>query len=204
MAFRTLLSLIAGISLMSVAFAESSLPILRPDLVIQQASDDLLAAIDARRQELAENPQALYSIIDAALLRHFDTRYAARLVLPRNWTSITSEQRQQFLDALSGSLVRRYAIGALKHHETRIRMIPFRLKLMKPGEEQFATVKTMVTLDSGIEVPVDYAMRWSESQWKIYDVKIEGRSYVLYYRGVIARQLKEQDIDAVIQDLNTP
>lgn len=202
MACRTLLSLITVISLISVALAESSLPILRPDLVIQQASDDLLEAIDGRRQELAEDREALHAIINQALLTHFDTLYAARLVLPRNWSSITSAQRQQFLEALSGSLVRRYASGALQHHAARIHLVPFRLKLMKPGEEQFATVKTMVTLDSGIEVPVDYAMRWTESKWKIYDVKIEGRSYVLYYRGVIRQQLKEKDIDAVIRDLN--
>jgi len=184
------------------AAAQDSPKTLRPDLVIQQTSNELLAAVDGRRAYLAKNPEELHAIIRAVFLPRFDIKYAARLILPRTWTSVTDAQRQQFGAALFGSLVRRYAIGALQHNETRVRVVPFRWKLAKPGEEQFATVNTIVTMDNGTRVPVNYEMRSTEHRWKIYDVKIEGRSYVLYYRRTFGPQIKEKGIDAVIQELN--
>ncbi len=76
-----------------------------------------------------------------------------------------------------------------------------RLDLLRPGEEDFVTVKTMVTLDDGTEVPVNYEMRWFDHAWKVYDVNIEGRSYVLYYRGVFRQEIEAKGFDKVIEDL---
>jgi len=151
---------------------------------------------------LEANPVELYAIVDAVLRRRFDTVYAARLVLPRHWTTITPEQRQKFVEALYGSLVRRYSIGLLKHSETRVRVTPLRLNPVSPSGEDFVTVRTLVTLDNGTEVPVNYEMRWFERTWKVYDVNIEGRSYVLYYRGVYSQEIEAKGIDKIIEDLN--
>ncbi len=202
MIIRTFLSSILIVSLMQGAVAQTSPKTLRPDLVIQQASIELLAAFDGHREHLAKNPGELHTIISEAFLPRFDIKYAARLILPRTWASVSDEQRQQFGEALFASLVRRYAIGALQHNETRVRVVPFRWKLTQSGEEQFATVNTIVTMDNGIEVPVNYEMRSTEDTWKIYDVKIEGRSYVLYYRRTLGQKIKEEGFDAVIRDLN--
>ncbi len=65
---------------------------------------------------LAANPVELHAIVDEVLRKRFDTTYAARLILPRHWGKITAEQRQNFVEALYGSLVRRYSNGVLKHN----------------------------------------------------------------------------------------
>ena len=153
---------------------------------------------------LEANPVELYAIVDAVLRRRFDTVYAARLILPRHLATITPEQRQKFVEALYGSLVRRYSIGLLKHSETRVRVTPLRLSPVSPSGEDFVTVRTLVTLDNGTEVPVNYEMRWFERTWMVYDVNIEGRSYVLYYRGVFSQEIEAKGIDKIIEDLNAP
>ena len=199
---RILFPLLALVSLLPNALAQSSDRALASHTVIQQTSDEILKAIDGRREMLEENPVELHAIVDEVLRTRFDTVYAARLILPRHWVKITPEQRQNFVEALYGSLVRRYSIGVLKHNETRVRVTPLRLKPVPPGEEDFVTVKTLVTLDDGTEVPVNYEMRWFEHAWKVYDVNIEGRSYVLYYRGIFGQEIEAKGFDKVIEDLN--
>ncbi len=200
---RTLFPLLALVSLLPNALAQSSDRALASHTVIQQTSDELLEAIDGRRELLEANPLELHAIVDEVLRTRFDTVYAARLILSKHWAKITSEQRQNFTEALYGSLVRRYSNGVLKHSETRVRVTPLRLKPVPTGEEDFVTVKTLVTLDDGTEVPVNYEMRWFEHAWKVYDVNIEGRSYVLYYRGVYGREIEAKGFDKVVEDLNS-
>jgi phospholipid transport system substrate-binding protein len=54
---------------------------------------------------------------------------------------------------------------------------------------------------NGIAVPVDYRTRWTEGRWKVFDVKIEGLSYVTYYRDLIGDDVRAKGLDAVIEDL---
>ena len=77
-----------------------------------------------------------------------------------------------------------------------------RLELKDAGEEVFETVKTTVTLDNGTEVPVNYEMRFFDHAWKAYDVNIEGRSYVAYYRDFFRQEIDSKGFDKVIDELN--
>ena len=197
----SLFPLLALVSFLPNALAQSSDRAIAPHTVIQQTSDEVLEAIDGRREMLEANPVELHAIVGEVLRTRFDTTYAARLILPRHWSKITSEQRQNFIEALYGSLVRRYSTGVLKHNETRVRVTPLRLE-MQTAEEDFVTVKTLVTLDDGTEVPVNYEMRRVGHAWKVYDVNIEGRSYVLYYRSVLGKEIEANGFDKVIEDLN--
>ena len=47
-------------------------------------------------------------LVDEILLPHFDTDYAARLVLGKHWRTATPEQRKRFIDAFYQSLLRNY------------------------------------------------------------------------------------------------
>ena len=171
---------------------------------MEQASLEILEAIEGRRDELAANPEQLHDLVDAVLRPRFDVQYAARLILAQYWSRVTPQQRSDFMEALYGSLVRRYAIGILYHSETRVRITPLRLKLPEPASmEDFITVWTTVIQDDGTETPVNYDMRRVDSAWKVYDVKIEGRSYVAYYRQVIREEIDKKGIDTVVVELNS-
>ena len=173
-----------------------------PHQVIEQESADLLAAMEGRRDYLAEHPDDLHAIVDSVLRPNFDVKYAARLILARHWSKATAEERARFIEALYGSLVRRYSMGLLKHTETTVRVTPPRLGYKTPVEE-FETVKTVVVMDDGTEVPVHYEMRFADQVWKAYDVKIEGRSYVAYYRETIGTDIRDKGLDTAIRTLET-
>jgi phospholipid transport system substrate-binding protein len=170
-----------------------------PHQVIQSTADDLLVVMRARRSQLEKDPGALYEVVDDVLRPHFDIAYAGRLVMGKYWPRSTPEQRQRFIDALYDSLVRRYARGLLDYEDDTVRVLPH------PGlielNEDFVTVKTEVRTTTGTTVPVDYRTRWTDGGWKVFDVIIEGLSYVSHYRDLMGEDMRQNGIDAVIEEL---
>jgi phospholipid transport system substrate-binding protein len=62
-------------------------------------------------------------------------------------------------------------------------------------------VKTKALLDDGTEVPVDYSIVKRAQGWLLYDVKIEGISYVRNFRTEFNSEINATGLDAVIQRL---
>jgi phospholipid transport system substrate-binding protein len=176
-----------------VAFAQS------PNDVIQEASDLLASGLDGRKEELAADKVALYSTIDDILLPRFDRRYAAQLVLGRHWRDADADQRARFIDAFYASMLHRYADGVLQFDPDRVEILAFRGDETKPRTQ----VKTIVRLDDGTKVPVTYGMVKRDSGWMIFDVNIEGISYVRNFRTEINSEIQATSIDAVIARLES-
>ena len=145
-----------------------------PNDIIQGAVDELASSLDGRNEELAENKEELYGLIDAILLPRFDRRYAAQLVLGRHWRDANEAQRDGFINAFYNSLVKRYADGVLEFDQDRIEILPFRGDESKPRIQ----VKTIVRLNDGTKVPVNYGLVKRDAGWLIFDVTIESISYV--------------------------
>lgn len=170
-----------------------------PNDVIQSATDQLASELEGRKDALGEDREALYALIDRLLLPRFDRRYAAQLVLGRHWRSASPEQRERFIEAFYGSLLRRYADGVLEFDQEKIEILPFRDDLTKPR----TTVRTMVTLEDGTSVPVNYGMVKRESGWLMFDVTIEGISYVRNFRTELNSEIQATSLDAVIERLES-
>ncbi|MEM7501170.1 MAG: ABC transporter substrate-binding protein [Pseudomonadota bacterium] len=170
-----------------------------PVTVIEEASELLAVELAERKDELSSDRDALYAVVNDIILPRFDRRYAAQLVLGRNWRSASSEQRNAFIEAFYANLLRRYAEGALEFDEDQIEILPFR------GDESKGrvTVKTRVRLDDGTVVPVDYGLSNRSGSWKVFDVVIEGISYVRNFRAELASEIQASSLDAVISRLNS-
>ncbi len=188
---RIILASIIG--LMSCgAMAES------PNDVVQAAADALEVAIDGRKDELAKDRDALYAMVDDILLPIFDRRYAAQLVLGKHWRNASDDERGDFVDAFYRSLLRKYSDGVLEFNQDSLEILPFRGDDTKPR----ATVKTIVRLDNGTKVPVNYGVVKRESGWMMFDVTIEGISYVRNFRTELNAEIQTKGLRAVINRLN--
>jgi len=170
-----------------------------PHQIIQATADELLEVVRARRPELESNPKALYSVVDEILRPNFDVAYAGRLVMGRYWPRSTPEQRERFVAALYGSLVRRYARGLLEFREDSVNVLPHSGLISL--DEDFVTVKTEVKTTDGTQVPVNYRTRWTDGGWKVFDVIIEGLSYVTHYRNLMGEDVRQKGLDSVIEEL---
>ena len=173
------------------AFAES------PNDVVAEALNLLDREIKTRKEELSNDRPALHAVIDDILLPRFDRKLAAQLVLARHWRTASDGQKTRFIDALYATLVHRYADGVLEFDLGKMEILPYR------GDESKnrTVVKTTALLDDGTEVPVHYAMVNRPQGWLMYDVKIEGISYVRNFRAEFNSEINATGLDAVIERL---
>lgn len=184
---------VAALLLASLAAASPG----APDAVIEGAVDELTERLSGRREELAENRDELYALINEVLLPRFDRKLAAQLVLAKHWRTASEEQRERFIDAFYNSLLRKYADGLLEFSEDRIEVLEFR----GDTSAKRSLVKTTVTLDDGTEVPVHYDLVNRGDRWLIFNVKVEGVSYVSNFRTELDAEIRGSSLQAVIDRL---
>ena len=87
----------------SPAFAQE------PYELVEQAIAELAKGLDGHKEELRNDPAALYEMINVILLPRFNRTYSAQLVLGKNWKTADDEQRERFIDGFYNSLLRKYA-----------------------------------------------------------------------------------------------
>jgi len=170
-----------------------------PDEVIQGAVNELTEKLDGRKEQLAEDKDALYAVINDILLPRFDRKFAAQLVLAKHWRDASEEQRERFIDAFYNSLLHKYADGILEFDESRIEVIAFR----GDATAKRTLVKTNVTLGDGTKVPVHYDLVNRDDHWLIFNVKVEGVSYISNYRTELDAEVRATSLEAVIDRLET-
>ncbi len=169
-----------------------------PNDVVQAAADALAVALDGRKDELDGDRDALYALVDDILLPIFDRRYAAQLVLGKHWRTASDDEREEFVDAFYGSLLRRYGDGVLQFDQSSFEILPFR----GDDTKKRTTVKTIVRLDNGTKVPVNYGLVKRDSGWMMFDVTIEGISYVRNFRTELNAEIQANGLASVIDRLN--
>ena len=169
-----------------------------PNDVVRGAADELEAGLEGRKDQLSEDRDALYELIDQILMPRFDRRYAAQLVLGKHWRNANDDERSEFIDAFYSSLLRKYGDGILNFDQSSFEILPFR------GDEskKRATVKTIVRLDDGTKVPVNYGVVKRDAGWMMFDVTIEGISYVRNFRTELNAEIQAKGLRAVIDRLN--
>ncbi|NIL93166.1 MAG: ABC transporter substrate-binding protein, partial [Woeseiaceae bacterium] len=126
-----------------------------------------------------------------------DRRFAAGQVLARHWRGANKEQRDRFVEAFYRTLIHRYADGVLEFEFDRVEILPFR----GDATRRITSVKTVVELDDGTKVPVNYTLVNREAGWQMFDVTIEGVSYVRNFRAEFDAEIKASSLDAVIDRL---
>jgi phospholipid transport system substrate-binding protein len=166
--------------------------------VITEAVELLTAGLDTRKDEFVEDEDALYAFIDGILLPRFDREFAAGAVLGKHWRTATDEQKSRFIDAFYSSLVHRYADGILEFDTGRVEILPYR-----GASKRTATVKTNVRLEDSTKIPVYYTLVNREDKWRMFNVTIEGVSYVRNYKMELDSQIRDSGLEKVIQRLET-
>jgi phospholipid transport system substrate-binding protein len=170
-----------------------------PTEVVQSAAQSMLTELDKDRDAYRRDPAKVAQLVDKYLLPHFDTGFAAQLVLGKFWRTATPEQRQRFIDAFYHSLLNNYGSALVDFTADRLKIFPTKVD---PGAER-TTVRTEVKRNNGDRVSVNYYLRKTKEGWKAWDVVIDGISYVNSYREDFGPQIESQGIDAVIKRLES-
>ena len=190
---KTLIAALTAAILCGPALADTD----SPNAVIDGAVAQLTELLDGRKAELAADRRALYALIDEILLPRFDRKFAAQVVLAKHWRAASGTQRTRFIEAYYQALVRKYADGVLEFDPDRIEVLPYRGDLSKPRTR----VRSAVALDDGSKVAVDYDLVKRDSGWLVFNVVIEGVSYVRNFRAELDAEIRASSLEEVIARL---
>lgn len=191
---RHILTILLVLGLFTGAVADES-----PNAVIESSVVLLTEKLDGRQAELAEDRDALYAIIDEILMPRFDRRFAAQVVLATHWRAASEEQRDRFIEAFYRALLRKYADGILEFDPNMIEVLPYRGK----ADAKRTKVRSTVALEDGSKVAVDYELVRRSAGWLVFNVIIEGVSYVRNFRAELDSEINASSLDAVIARLES-
>jgi phospholipid transport system substrate-binding protein len=176
--------------------AEETLP--APQALVKQASDDMLKALKDHEDELKQNPDKIYVLVEDILMPHFDFEKMSKLALGKNWRSADAEQRVRFIEEFRLLLIRTYSTAMLEYTDEEIRMLPFRDDLSRKR----VTVPMEVLQPAGPSIPMALSLYLNgDDAWKVYDVKIDGISLVTNYRSSFANEIRNGGMDQLINSL---
>ena len=207
---RTLLSILVASALLAtagVALAQSASAKAKstaattqgtPSQMVLANSTRIVNTLEARRAEFKKSPAALNKFVSGEFNAMFDRSYAGRLVLGRHGRGASDADVKLFADALADSLMSRYG-SSLLGFDSQLKV---RVKSETPLRGGAIVKVASEFLRSGGEpIPVDYLMRRSGSSWKVFDVMVEGVSFVQTFRSQFDAPLARKTIPQVAADI---
>ena len=169
-----------------------------PSQLVLNNSQRVLTTLEKRRAEFSKNRVALRQFISTEFNAMFDRDYAARLVLGRHARGAADEDVKLFADALADNLMQRYG-SSLLDFNTQLRVRVKSESALAQG--QGVKVSSEFLRQGGESIPVTYFMRKTGTQWKVYDVMVEGVSYVQTFRNQFDAELQRKTIKQVATEL---
>jgi phospholipid transport system substrate-binding protein len=163
------------------------------DKVIETLKDTQLSAPERKKERRAK--------ISALIRERFDFTEMARRSLARHWKDRSVEEKKEFVAIFSDLLELSY-IGKIEGYTDE--KVSYDKEVLK-GDGKYGVVDTtIVTKD--VNIPISYKVKRKNNEWWIYDVVVEGVSFISTYRSqynkVITRESYAQLIDKMKTKLN--
>jgi phospholipid transport system substrate-binding protein len=134
----------------------------------------------------------------------FDFEEVSRRALSVHWAARTPAERTEFVGLFTDLLERAY-IGHIEAYAGE--------KIVYPAEKidgDFAVVRSRIvpkrrTADARVtETGLEYRLHRKDGRWKVYDVLIDGVSFVSTYRSQFDRIIKVSSYSALADRLRGP
>ena len=165
--------------------------------LVKQVTSSIIEELESGRVSLQDNPERAYELAARLVLPHFDFERMSRQVLRKRWKTATPEQQQRFVSAFRTLLVRTYAMVLNEYHgQTLTYLDPVPRK-----KDDEIVVPVEIELTGSQTVRIAYAMHVSGSDWKVFDVAVDGVSLVTNYRSSFRSEIARHGIEGLIARL---
>jgi phospholipid transport system substrate-binding protein len=186
---------LAALLLSATAFANPAVapPEEEARRFVQQTIDDVMAILHDSGLSLEEKKNR----VEDLAYERFDFELISRLVLARNWNTMSEQQRRDFVDAFKKHLSATYRDTLDSYRDEKIE-----IQSSRPEARGDVTVMTVVR-EGGDVTKVDYRLRRTDNGWRGIDVIIEGVSLVQNFRSQTQEIISAEGVDALIQKLRS-
>ena len=129
--------------------------------------------------------------------KYFNFDEMARRALGRPWKDQTPAKQQEFVRLFKDLLFNTYVDRVQSYTGTNEKISYDNERL----EGDYALVKTRIRGYKDTDVQVDYRLRQDKGDWKVYDVVVEGVSFIDNYRGQFSSILANESFDSLLRRL---
>ena len=185
------------IALTLLCFSATIFAIESPDALVKRTAEDVLVIVKTDQAIQAGDQEKLFALAEEKILPNFSFDKVSRMVLGKNWTKATPDQKVAFQKEFRTLLLRTYATALSKYKNQTIEYAPLR---MAEGSST-ASVKTSILQQGGQPIAVNYTLEKQADAWKVYDIVIEGVSLVTNYRGQFSQEVRQNGMDSLIKKL---
>ena len=126
---------------------------------------------------MQKDPEAFYETVKKIVLPMIAVDHMAGLTLGPKWREATKQERTIFINEFGYMLMRSYAVALLRVSDYVVKFNPLRDSSWQ--KDNYVQVNGRVVAKSNnIGSTITYYLERSGNNWKIYDVSIEGVSFV--------------------------
>jgi phospholipid transport system substrate-binding protein len=125
----------------------------------------------------------------------FDFDEMARRTLTRHWSARTPEERVEFVHLFTDLLERSYITRIEQWSGERV---------LYPSESvdgHYATVRSRIVTRRRTEIAVDYRLLLRDGRWRVYDVLLDGVSFVATFRSEFDRIINQASYAGLVDKL---
>lgn len=192
MLFKQWLVALAAVALLPTAFAVNTTTD-APDAIVRGVSKDVLDIINKNDKDQAKVREQA----DARMLPLADFNRMTTLAVGRYWKSATPDQQAALTKEFRTMLVRTYLTALTVYKGAQVNV-----KGTRPGDSaDEQTVQTEVSLPGQKPVALDFYFEKTDSGWKVFDIAVEGISFINSHRNQFATVIRKDGIDGLIKQL---
>ena len=123
----------------------------------------------------------------------FDFEEVTRRTLSRHWAARSTEERAEFV-ALFTDLLERSYISRVEAYAGET--VTYSGEAVEAG---YATVRSKILAGLRNDITLDYRMHLREGRWRVYDLQIDGVSFVATYRSQFDRIIQAESYGALLE-----
>jgi phospholipid transport system substrate-binding protein len=124
----------------------------------------------------------------------FDYQEMSRRSLGAPWNGLSDKDKEEFVTLFKTLLTNSYADKIESYSGEGVQYINERT------EKDYAEVRTKV-LTGKVEIPLDYRLLKKGTEWRVYDVVVDGVSLVNNYRGQFSKILRSSNYADLVDQL---
>jgi phospholipid transport system substrate-binding protein len=164
-----------------------------PEQIVRATSKDVLDIIKKNDKD----PVKTRELVDQRLSPLADYERMTSLAVGRYWKSATPAQQDALTKEFRSMMVRTYLSALTLYKNAQINVKGTRAG--NDADEQ--TVRTEVTLPSQKPIPLDFSFEKNGNDWKVYDITVEGISFINNHRNQFGAEIRKDGIDGLIKSL---
>ncbi len=165
-----------------------------PTEAIRNTINEVMRILENQELKKPERTDERRRLLEKVIGARFNYEEMAKRTLGAHWAKLSDAERREFVELFTSLLTNTYADKITGFSGEQVQYLNERL------EGDYAEVRTKIVSEK-TEIPLDYRLLNQSSDWRVYDVIVDGVSLVNNYRGQFTKILRSSSYADLIEQL---